>query len=258
MLISTPSIQALSAVGPTPAAFRLRASALSWIKRQSGTLFLLGSPSELAEYAFRDSSATLPAAVGDPVGYLRERTPINYVATQATDADRPTIAQVASGVCALSFGGAIRGLTAPVPLTSDHTVIIAATAGTLPMASNLTLFDGVSNTERSSLGVLPSGALNAFGGSASITSAAGVIVAAVPFVLTAIFSGAASSLSLNGSVVASGNPGTHSLPSGIRIGADRNGSSGWSGTISAVAVCSGVMPSPGAEIVAAYLATLGG
>lgn len=69
------------------------------------------------DYCFQDDAGTTPAGVGDPVGYVTDRSGNGNHATQSTTAAKPTLRQTGGGLYYLEFDGVDDYLEMPWAIT---------------------------------------------------------------------------------------------------------------------------------------------
>lgn len=76
---------------------------------------------------FQDAAGTTPAAVGDPVGLIKDKSGNDNDASQSTAAARPVLRQTAGGEYYLEFDGVDDTLSFTFPALVDLTFLIAYT-----------------------------------------------------------------------------------------------------------------------------------
>lgn len=174
-----------------------------------GAVGLWLDPSDSAT-TFQDSALTTPAASGNPLGGLTDKSGNGNNVLQATAGLRPTLTN-ASGKWYFETDNIDDYLRATFTITQPYYLMVAVNIQA--MANNDQMIGGVT----ANAGALfnSSGNMTMYAGSTGPTRA---FSTSTNYVFTAFFNGVSSILRLNGSASGTGSAGT-TAPGGITIGA---------------------------------------
>lgn len=172
-------------------------------------------------YAWQDVAGTVPAAAGDPVGLLVDRSGNGNHAVQANPAQRPILRQDAGGRCWLEFDGVDDFLRASFALAQPWERISALRQSGWTLARHL-LGGAASNA----------GVLQQFGASANLRLFSGTASSVCNVeptlgadeVISEVHDGAASGIAINNGAATVADYGS-AASGGVTIGASSAGSS---------------------------------
>lgn len=225
----------------------LEAAAVAAARANNAALWYIGR--DLAG-VFEDSGGAIPASLGSPVGLWRDRqygvgSASGYPATQATAANKPTVAALSTGYFGALLDGVNDSLVTALNFiganTAAYTLISSAqhASGASAIGQRQILSDGRGiGVADSALRVLHAGS-GRFGSTATGTFPPG---AAITTSATYAGSGGVLTLRRNGAVdYSAATAAPSSVSGGVFIGQRNTAAEYWQGSIALACACAGVM-----------------
>lgn len=176
-------------------------------------------PSDLASMA-QDSSGTMPAAAGAPVGLLRDKSGNVYDAVQSDPAKRPLLVADEGGRPCLEGDGIGRWISASFPLAQPWVRISALRQKSWTDGRRIFASPGSNSGLLYQRGSQPNLVLHFGSGPATATE----LAVGATGIVTERHSGASSRIAINGGAYASGNAGT-AAATGVALFAAAGGAS---------------------------------